>query len=69
MPFTEAQRRSKDKWDREHMKIRGIVYPKGTIDRIKAAAEKKGKSVNGFCVQAIMAAVEAVDKQGGRDNG
>lgn len=60
--YTEAQKQSARKWDAANLDRISIAVPKGQKDTIKAHAEGRGESVNGFVNRAISETME-------RDNG
>ena len=60
--YTEAQKKSAKKWDAANLDRVSIAMPKGQKDAIKAHAEARGESVNGFVNRAISETME-------RDNG
>ena len=51
--YTEAQKKSAKKWDAANLDRVSIAMPKGQKDIIKAHAEARGESVNGFINRAI----------------
>ena len=57
MALSEAKKRANKKWNDENMKEKydriQLVVPKGKKDIIKAHAESKGESINGFVNRAI----------------
>ena len=60
--YTEAQKQSARKWYAANLDRISIAVPKGQKDTIKAHAEARGESVNGFVNRAIAETME-------RDNG
>lgn len=48
-----AQTRAKNKYNAKNYDSLRIVVPKGKKDTIKAFADSKGKSINGFVNEAI----------------
>ena len=60
--YSEAQKQSAKKWDAANLDRLSIALPKGHRDTIKAHAEARSESVNGFIKRAIQEAIE-------RDNG
>lgn len=52
-----AQNRATVKYKRERYDRINLLVKKGQGDRIKAAAEKRGQSVNGFICTAVFDAV------------
>ena len=57
MAASEAQMRAKKKWEAKSYDTLNIRVKKGERDRIKAFAESQGKSINGFCKDAIYTAM------------
>lgn len=51
--YTEARKRGNRKWDAANLDRISIAVPKGQKDVIKAHAEARGESVNGFINRAI----------------
>ena len=56
--FTPSRRKANDKYMTEKIDSLSIYVPKGKKELIKAAAEKKGQSMNQFVVDAINAALD-----------
>lgn len=56
--YTEAQKKSAKKWDAANLDRVSIAMPKGQKDIIKAHAEARGESVNGFINRAIEETME-----------
>ena len=63
MPISEARRKANDKYIKAQDEIK-IRVPKGHKDKIKAHAESKGESLNGFVNRAID---ETVERDGGKE--
>lgn len=61
--YTEAQKKSAKKWDSANLDRISIAMPKGSKDAIKAHADSRGESVNGFINRAIERQIER-DKSG-----
>lgn len=57
MPVSEAQKKAKKKYEASAYDMLGVRVKKGERDRIKAYAEGQGKSLNGFCKEAIYSAM------------
>lgn len=57
MPVSEAQKEAKKKYEAKAYDMLGVRVKKGERDRIKAFAEEQGKSLNGFCKEAIYSAM------------
>lgn len=53
-----AATRAKNKYNAENYERISLSVPKGEKDKIKAHAESKGESVNGFINRAIKQAME-----------
>ena len=51
--YTEAQKKSAQKWDTANLDRVSVAMPKGKKDIIKAHAEARSESVNGFIDEAI----------------
>lgn len=49
----------KNKWQAEKCDRISLVVPKGKKEKIKAHAETKGESLNGFIIRAIDEAMES----------
>ena len=60
--YTEAQKQSDRKWDAANLDRISIAVPKGHKEAIKAHAEARSESVNGFINRAIEETMQ-------RDNG
>lgn len=56
MPVSEAQKKAKKKYEAAAYDMLGVRVKKGERDRIKAYAEERGQSLNGFCKEAIYSA-------------
>ena len=57
--YTEAQKRSAKKWDAANLDRLSVAAPKGTKERWKVAAERRGKSLNQFIVDSVEDTVNA----------
>ena len=57
--YTEAQKKSAQKWDAANLDRVSVAMPKGKKDIIKAHAEARSESVNGFINRAIDEAIES----------
>ena len=53
MPISEAQKRATIKYMKNNYDRLEIKVPKGRKDEIKAHAESRGESLNGYVVQAV----------------
>lgn len=51
--YTAARKEGNRKWDARNLDRISIALPKGSKDKIKAHAEKRGESINGFVGRAI----------------
>lgn len=58
MPASKAQQRAVSKYMRENYDVYQIRMPKGRKAEIKAHAEARGESVNGFITRAIDETIE-----------
>ena len=56
--YTEAQKKSAQKWDAANLDRVSVAMPKGKKDIIKTHAEAHSESVNGFINRAIDEAIE-----------
>lgn len=56
--YTDARKEGNRKWDAANLDRISIAMPKGMKEKIKAHAESKGESVNGFINRAISETVE-----------
>ena len=55
--YTEAQKRSAQKWDAANLDRMSVAAPQGTKERWKEAASDRGKSLNQFIVDAVEAEI------------
>lgn len=58
MPATKAQQRAVNKYMKENYDRVNLTIPKGRKEQIKAHAEARGESVNGFITRAIDETIE-----------
>ena len=58
MPVSKAQQRAVSKYMKENYDVYQIRMPKGQKEIIKAHAEARGESMNGFIGRAISEAME-----------
>lgn len=56
--YTEAKKEGNKRWDAKNLDRLSIALPKGSKNAIKAHAESKGESVNGFISRAIKETME-----------
>ena len=56
--YTEARKRGNRKWDAANLDRISIAVPKGQKEVIKAHAEARGESVNGFLNRAVSETME-----------
>ena len=56
--YTEARKEGTRKWDTANLDRVSVAMPKGKKDIIKAHAEARSESVNGFINRAIDEAIE-----------
>lgn len=61
----KSSTRAKNKYNAENYDNLRIVVPKGKKDKIKAFAESKGESINGFVNRVID---EAMQNEGNKKN-
>lgn len=61
--YTENKKKSNRKWDASNLDRLSLALPKGRKDQIKAHAQKRGESVNGFIGRAITETIERDDAQ------
>ena len=64
--YTEAQKKSAQKWDAANLDRVSVAMPKGKKDIIKAHAEANSESVNGFINRAISETLERETRSGGQ---
>lgn len=57
--YTEAQKRSAEKYLHEKVEDIRIRVPKGKKEKIRSYAEEHGESMNGFIVRVIDEAMES----------
>ena len=67
MPASKAQQRAVSKYMKENYDVYQVRMPKGRKAEIKAHAEARGESVNGFITRAIDETIER-DTEGGVAN-
>jgi hypothetical protein len=65
MAVSKAQQKAVAKYVREKYDLYQVKMPKGRKDEIKAHAESRGQSVNGFIITAIDEKMER-DREGGK---
>lgn len=58
MPYNEKKRESNRRWDRANLDRLSVAFPVGSKDVIQDAAERAGKSMNRFIVDAVLEAVK-----------
>ncbi len=66
MAVSKAQQKAVTKYVKNKYDRFGLTMPKGTLDTIKAHAEARGESVNGFVNRAIAETMER-DKAAAED--
>lgn len=59
MPVSEARQRANKKWDAENTERINLIVRKGMKEKLKAAAEAAGESLNGYIVAAAKARMES----------
>lgn len=57
-PVSKAQQKAVNKYMKENYDEIKVRVPKGMKEKIKAHAESRGESVNGFITRAILEAME-----------
>ena len=62
MPYNEKKRESNRRWDRANLDRLSVAFPVGSKDAIQDAAERAGKSVNRFIVDAVLEAVKPLEE-------
>lgn len=62
MPYNEKKRDSNRRWDRANLDRLSVAFPAGSKDVIQDAAERAGKSMNRFIVDAVMEAVKPLEE-------
>ena len=62
MPVSKAQQKATNKWIEKTYDRINLTVPKGQKDTIKAHAEARGESVNGFINRAVK---EVMEKENG----
>ncbi|OUO17353.1 hypothetical protein [Flavonifractor sp. An4] len=67
MPYNEKKRESNRRWDRANLDRLSVAFPAGSKDAIQDAAERAGKSVNRFIIDAVMEAVKPLEEAGTED--
>lgn len=63
--YTEARKKSNQKWDKENLDRFSIVAPKGKKDKWKSAAAEAGKSLNQFVIDSVDDAIKLNRKRAG----
>lgn len=63
MPYSEAQHRASMKYERANYERISILLRKGDRDRIRAVAEKAGKSITGWAKDLIYEALTAAEAE------
>ena len=58
MAVSKAQQKAVNKYMKENYDRINVTVPKGTKEAIKAHAESRGESVNGFISRAIKETIE-----------
>ena len=62
MPYNEKKRDSNRRWDRANLDRLSVALPAGSKDVIQDAAERAGKSMNKFIIDAVMEAVKPLEE-------
>lgn len=67
MPMSEAKRKANEKWNNANLKEKydriQLVVQKGKKEKIQAAAQQTGESVNGFIWRLIQAELDRLHIQ------
>ena len=66
MPASKAQQRAVSKYMKENYDVYQVRMPKGRKAEIKAHAEARGESLNGFINRAVD---ETMERDGGKADG
>ena len=61
--YTDNKKKSNQKWDSNNLDRFSLALPKGSKDRIRDHAQKRGESVNGFIGRAVNETMERDDAQ------
>lgn len=69
MPYNEKKRESNRRWDRANLDRLSVAFPAGSKDVIQDAAERAGKSVNRFIIDAVMEAAKPLEEAETEDVG
>lgn len=62
--YTEARKEGNKRWDSQNLDRFSIALPKGSKDEIKAHAEARGESVNGFMRRAVFEQMKRDNEKG-----
>lgn len=62
MSYSEKKRESNRRWDKVNLDRLSVAFPAGSKAAIQAAAERAGKSVNRFIIDAVMDAVKPLEE-------
>lgn len=62
MPYNKKKRESNRRWDRANLDRLSVAFPAGSKDVIQDAAERAGKSVNRFIIDAVMEAARPMEE-------
>ena len=65
MPVSKAQKQATAKYESKVYDKTLIRLPKGRLDEVRAHAEARSESVNGFIGRAISETMERDDQEGG----
>jgi predicted HicB family RNase H-like nuclease len=66
MPVSEAQKRARDKYDKEHYEYGAVKFKKGYKAKVQAAAARAGKSLNEYIIESINQRIEREDLSYGK---
>lgn len=63
MAISEAQKKSRDKWDKENMTTLGCKVKKTEATAFKEYAAKQGKTANTVLKEFVISCIESKDSQ------
>jgi len=64
---SDAQKKSRNKWDSANMTVVGCKVKKSDADRYKAAAEALGTTISAVCRDALEKMAKAAAQEEGRE--
>ena len=68
MAYTERKRENNRKWDQANLDRISVAAPKGTKQRIQAAADAEGESINQYIIGAIEDRLSAWESQDSKED-